>query len=152
MLEDIVKIKPQTKKTYHAGSLEFATPVENPKEKARYYFQWGILFHARGKPAEAYKYYEKAIFYHKYPDYLKQMGLLHHEMGYLKDALKYFRVALDIEKTQMIRKAREKAKREENRQTTMHVPVFDHSSFTSDSPGYQFTHLNEPSDFSIPEE
>lgn len=143
MLEDIVKIKPQTRKTYHAGSLEFATPVENPKEKARYYYQWGILFHARNKPAEAYKYYEKAIVYHKHPDYLKQMGLLHHEMGYLKDALKYFRVALGIEKAQMIQEAQKMAKQEAASETSFPTPIFENSSDTWDSTIYQFTHSGD---------
>ena len=98
MLEDIIKIQPQTEKNYYADSLEFAVPVKNPKEKAAHYFKWGLVSHAKGKPAEAYKWYEQALFLDKKPLYLKQMGILHHEMGYLKDAFKYIRIAVKIEK------------------------------------------------------
>jgi tetratricopeptide (TPR) repeat protein len=98
MLEDIVKIQPQTDRNYYADSFEFAVPIKHPKEKAAQYFKWGLVFHAKGKPAEAYKWYEKALFLHKNPFYLKQMGILHHEMGYLKDALFYIRTAVDIER------------------------------------------------------
>ena len=107
MLEDIVQIRPQSRKSYYTGDLEFATPVANPKGKARHFFQWGLIYHAKGKPAEAYKYYEKAIIHHKRPLYLKQMGILHHEMGYFKDALKYLRTAHNIEKEIEVKKARE---------------------------------------------
>ena len=98
MLEDIVKIQPQTDRNYYADTFEFAIPIKHPKEKAAQYFKWGLIFHAKGKPAEAYKWYEKALFLHKNPFYLKQMGILHHEMGYLKDALNYIRTAIEIEK------------------------------------------------------
>ncbi len=108
MLQDLIKIKPQTKRNYYTDKYEFATPVRKPREKAKYYFQWAMIFHAKRKPAEAYKYYEKAIFHHKKPVYLKQMAILHHEMGYLKEALNYIRVAVDIEKQEQ----REKERRE----------------------------------------
>jgi tetratricopeptide (TPR) repeat protein len=97
MIEDIVTIRPETKRNYYTEKLEFAFPVKKPREKAKYFFQWGLIYHAKGKPAEAYKYYEKALVYHKFPLYLKQMGILHHEMGYFKDALKYLRAAHKIE-------------------------------------------------------
>ncbi len=97
MIEDIVTISPETKRNYYTEKFEFAYPVRKPREKAKYFFQWGLIYHAKGKPAEAYKYYEKAIIYHRFPLYLKQMGVLHHEMGYFKDALKYLRAAHQIE-------------------------------------------------------
>ncbi|MFP4621638.1 MAG: hypothetical protein ACLFM7_10020 [Bacteroidales bacterium] len=114
MLQDLIKIKPETKRNYYTGKYEFATPVKKPHEKAKYYFQWGLIFHAQKKPAEAYKYYEKALFHHRRPVYLKQMAILHHEMGYLREALKYIRIAVDIEKQEQkekekrIRKLQEK--------------------------------------------
>ncbi|MGM0532543.1 MAG: hypothetical protein ACQER7_14445 [Bacteroidota bacterium] len=109
MLQDLIKIKPETKSNYYTSKFEFAIPVKKPREKAKYYFQWGMIFHAKRKPAEAYKYYEKAIFHHKKPVYLKQMAILHHEMGYLKDALNYIRIAVDIEKQEQ--KENEKRRR-----------------------------------------
>lgn len=114
MLEDIIKIQPQTDKNYYAGSLEFAVPVKNPKEKAAHYFKWGLVFHAKGKPAEAYKWYEQALFLDKKPLYLKQMGILHHEMGYLKDAFKYIRTAVEIEKDIQKEKVAEAARKNED--------------------------------------
>ncbi|MFP4047543.1 MAG: hypothetical protein ACLFPH_09805 [Bacteroidales bacterium] len=99
MIQDIIKIRPQTQQNYYTGDMECATPVIKPKEKAKHYFRWGLVFHARGKAAEAYKYYEKAIIYHASPLYIKQMGILHHEMGYFDDAIKYLRSAFDIERT-----------------------------------------------------
>jgi tetratricopeptide (TPR) repeat protein len=110
MLQDLIKINPQSRRNYHTGRFELATPVVKPKEKAKYYFQWALMFHARNKPAEAYKYYEKAILHNKNPLYLKQMAILHHEMGYLRDALKYIRTALDIEKKEQIARKEEKQK------------------------------------------
>lgn len=98
MIQDIIKIRPQTQKNYYTGKMECATPVVKPIEKAKHYFRWGIVFHARGKAAEAYKYYEKAIIYDASPLYIKQMGILHHEMGYFDDAIKYLRRAFEIEK------------------------------------------------------
>jgi len=109
MLQDLIKIKPETKRNYYTGKYEFATPVKKPRERARYYFQWGLIFHAKRKPAEAYKYYEKAIFHHKKPVYLKQMAILHHEMGYLREALDYIRIALDIEKQEQNKKERRRS-------------------------------------------
>ena len=115
MLQDLIKIKPQTKRNYYTGKYEFATPVKKPREKAKYYFQWAMIFHAKRKPAEAYKYYEKAIFHHKKPVYLKQMAILHHEMGYLKEALDYIRIAVDIEKqNQRAKERRAKALQEKD--------------------------------------
>lgn len=108
MLQDLIKIKPETKRNYYTGKYEFATPVQKPKERSKYYFQWGLIFHAKRKPAEAYKYYEKAISHHKLPIYLKQMAILHHEMGFLREALQYIRIAVDIEKQEQ----KEKEKKE----------------------------------------
>ena len=109
MLEDIIQIQPRKDRNYYAGTLEFAVPVKHPKEKAHHFFRWGILCHARGKPAEAYKWYEKALILDRNPYYLKQMGILHHEMGYLKDALKYIRTAVDMERKAHEERARQKA-------------------------------------------
>jgi len=106
MLQDLIKIKPQTKRNYYTGKYEFATAVPKPIERARYFFRWGMIFHAQRKPAQAYKYYEKAIFHNKKPLYLKQMAILHHEMNYPKEALEYMRVALDIEKQEQMEKER----------------------------------------------
>jgi tetratricopeptide (TPR) repeat protein len=120
MLQDLIKIKPQSKKNYYTSRYEFATAVKKPREKAKYYFQWAMIFHAKRKPAEAYKYYEKAILHHKRPVYLKQMAILHHEMGYLKEALAYIRIAVDIEKQeQRAKERRVKALQEKNFSTVM---------------------------------
>jgi len=119
MLEDIIKIQPQTSQNYYTDSLEFAIPVKKPKEKASHYFKWGLVFHAKGKPAEAYKWYEQAIFLHKSPFYLKQMGILHHEMGYLKDAFKYIRIAVEIEKE--IQQEKEAEEKRENENAEMYL-------------------------------
>jgi len=97
MLQDLIRIKPQTQRTYHAKWYELATPVRHPRAKAHHYFQWALIHHAKNNPAEAYKYYERAIMHHKHPLYLRQMALLHHEMGYFRDALKYMRTAFDLE-------------------------------------------------------
>ncbi|MFO8235157.1 MAG: tetratricopeptide repeat protein [Bacteroidales bacterium] len=107
MIQDIIKIRPETKQNYYTGKTEFATPVVKPKEKAKYYFNWGLVFHARGKPAEAYKYYEKAITFNALPLYIKQMGILHHEMGYFNDAFRYLRKAFAIEKELTLRNKEE---------------------------------------------
>src|SRR6056297_2250043 len=108
MIEDPVIIRPESKqRNYYTDKFEFATPVSNPKEKARHFFEWGIIFHARGKPAEAYKYYEKAIIHHRLPLYLRQMALLHHEMGYFREALKYMRTAFDLEEANLRKKHRQ---------------------------------------------
>ena len=104
MLQDLIKIQPQAQKNYHPARYEFATPVKNPQAIAWQYFQWALISHARKKPAEAYKYYEKAIMHHKRPVYLRQMALLHHEMGYFREALDYLRLALDLEKREYLEK------------------------------------------------
>jgi len=131
MIEDPVIIRPESKqRNYYTDKFEFATPVSNPKEKARHFFEWGIIFHARGKPAEAYKYYEKAIIHHRFPLYLKQMGILHHEMGYYRDALRYLRSALDIEKEIKKEKELEEARQ---KQEATDYSVFFHSEFFADS-------------------
>ena len=107
MLQDLIRIKPQTQSNYHTQWYEVATPVRNPKAKAKHYFQWAVIHHARKKPAEAYKNYEKAIIHHRHPLYLRQMALLHHEMGYFREALKYMRTAFDLEEASMRRKQRQ---------------------------------------------
>ena len=114
MLQDLIRIKPQSRKNYYPARYEFATPVTNPRNKAWHFFQWALIFHARKKPAEAYKYYEKAIQHHKRPVYLRQMALLHHEMGYLRDALLYMRSALDIEKSEYLKKLRQEKQQREH--------------------------------------
>ena len=114
MIEDPIKIRPESRqKNYYVDKFEFATPVTHPKEKARKFFEWGLVYHARGKPAEAYKNYEKALIHHRLPLYLKQMGILHHEMGYYRDALKYLRSAVNIEKEMYIQKEKEESQRQE---------------------------------------
>ena len=117
MLQDILKITPQTQQNYYPNRYEFATPVVHPRAKAWHFFQWALIFHARKKPAEAYKYYEKALTHHKRPLYLRQMALLHHEMGYFRDATQYLRTALDIEKT-AYRKRQQEADEKKRRATT----------------------------------
>jgi tetratricopeptide (TPR) repeat protein len=117
MIEDIITIRPQTRKNYYTSKLEFATPVVKPKEKAHHYFQWGLIWHGKGKPAEAYKYYEKAIIFHKNPLYLKQMGILHHEMGYFKDALKYLQSAFELEQEIQMQEEQEIIHKQQERQT-----------------------------------
>lgn len=107
MLQDLIRIKPQSQRNYHTRWFELATPVHSPKAKARHYFQWALIHHARKKPAEAYKYYEKAIIHHRHPLYLRQMALLHHEMGYFRDALKYMRTAFNLEEAALRRKQQE---------------------------------------------
>ncbi|HKL38218.1 MAG TPA: tetratricopeptide repeat protein [Bacteroidales bacterium] len=117
MLQDIIKISPRIQKNYYAGRYEFATPVVHPRAKAWHFFQWALIFHARKKPAEAYKYYEKALIHHKRPLYLRQMALLHHEMGYFRDATSYLRSALEIEKKEY-RKRKQEAEEKERQATT----------------------------------
>jgi tetratricopeptide (TPR) repeat protein len=128
MLQDLIKIKPETKSNYYTSKFEFAIPVKKPKEKAKYYFQWGMIFHAKRKPAEAYKYYEKAIFHHKKPVYLKQMAILHHEMGYLKEALDYIRIAVDIEKQEQREKER-RAKALQEKDFSARIPFRYNTSY-----------------------
>lgn len=136
MIEDIVQIRPETRKNYHTEKLEFATPVTSPKQKAQHFFQWGMIHHAKGKPAEAYKYYEKAINHHKNPLYIKQMGLLHHEMGYFKDALKYLRLALAIEK-QILNENATREKHLEKPNYTAHLPIsYSEKSYSGQIPSY----------------
>ena len=134
MLQDLIKIKPETKRNYHTGKYEFATPVIKPHEKAKYYFQWGLIFHAKRKPAEAYKYYERAIFHHKKPIYLKQMAILHHEMGYLREALKYIRIAVNVEKQEQNRQERKKKMLQEKNLTAVlpfrYKTSYSHSSLS----------------------
>jgi tetratricopeptide (TPR) repeat protein len=137
MLQDLIKIKPQSQKTYHSEWYEFATPVSHPKTKARQYFQWALIFHAREKPAEAYKYYEKAIIHHKRPLYLRQMALLHHEMGYFKDAIAYMRSALDIERAEYMTRQRQAAERQKPSKT-LPVPSFEKTTGYSRNPGIQY--------------
>jgi tetratricopeptide (TPR) repeat protein len=133
MLQDIIKIAPQNKKNYHPGRYELATPVVQPRAKAWHFFQWAMIFHARKKPAEAYKYYEKALIHHKRPLYLRQMAVLHHEMGYFRDASQYLQTALEIERTEYLRRQQEAE--EQKRRATTHTgyphfsgkPVYSHS-------------------------
>jgi tetratricopeptide (TPR) repeat protein len=138
MLEDIVKIQPQTDRNYYADSFEFAIPIKHPKEKAAQYFKWGLVFHAKGKPAEAYKWYEKALFLHKNPFYLKQMGILHHEMGYLKDALNYIRTAIEIEKETQKQEAAKKQEHDPLKQLD-----FVASGSSGDSNEYVYHYASE---------
>ncbi|GEM_PF-1578083 len=114
MLQDIIRIKPQSQTNYQPEWYEFATPVVQPRSKAQHYFKWALIFHARRQAAEAYKYYEKAIIHHKKPLYLRQMALLHHEMGYLRDAMKYMRTALDLEKREYQKKQNKAQKQREH--------------------------------------
>ena len=107
MLQDLIRIKPQSQRNYHTQWFELATVVCNPKAKAQHYFQWALIHHARKKPAEAYKYYEKAIQHHRHPLYLRQMALLHHEMGYYRDAVKYMRTASELEHAALQKKQQE---------------------------------------------
>lgn len=117
MLQDLIRIKPQSQRNYHTRWYELATPVRNPKAKARHYFQWALIHHARKKPAEAYKYYERAIVHHRHPLYLRQMALLHHEMGYFRDALRYMRTAFNLEEAALRRKQKEIQERKARRDT-----------------------------------
>lgn len=130
MLQDIIKIAPQSKKNYYPGRYEFATPVVHPQTKAWHFFQWALIFHARKKPAEAYKYYEKALIHHKRPLYLRQMALLHHEMGYFRDASQYLHTALEIEKTEYLRRQQEADEKKRRAITHTGYPRF------SVQPGY----------------
>lgn len=114
MLQDLIQIQPQAQSNYHTRWFEWATPVRNPRAKARHYFQWALIHHARKKPAEAYKYYEKAIIHHRHPLYLRQMALLHHEMGYFRDALKYMRIAFEVEQADYRKKQAEEEKRKKD--------------------------------------
>lgn len=107
MLQDLIRIRPQSQKNYHAQWFELATVVSNPKAKAQHYFQWALIHHARKKPAEAYKYYERAIQHHRHPLYIRQMALLHHEMGFFRDALKYLRTAFELEHAALQKKQQE---------------------------------------------
>jgi len=138
MLEDIVKIQPQTDRNYYADTFEFAVPIKHPKEKAAQYFKWGLVFHAKGKPAEAYKWYEKALFLHKNPFYLKQMGILHHEMGYLKDALYYIRTAVDIE-----REIQQQEAVKEQEQNQFNQPEFIASGSSSNSNEFVYHYASD---------
>jgi len=138
MLEDIIKISPQTNRNYYTSIFEFAVPVKHPKEKAAQYFKWGLVFHAKGKPAEAYKWYEKAIFLHKNPFYLKQMGILHHEMGYMKDALNYIRTAVNIEK-----EIQQKEAAKEKEQAQFAQPDFSVSCSSDDGTGFVYHYVSD---------
>lgn len=140
MIEDPVKIRPESRqKNYYTDKFEFATPVINPKQKAEHFFHWGLVFHAKGKPAEAYKYYEKSMIHHQLPLYFKQMGILHHEMGYFRDALKYLRTAVNIEREMNQLKEKEETEKE---QEAMDYSAALQINFYNESPqeiNYQYS-------------